>query len=82
MERQKGSLTGRCQGCNHPERVRIERFLAAGASIKGALFAGRSKNSPTSMAKPFGRAALCDGASVPFDGARNRSLPRLPQGSH
>src|SRR5438270_13129988 len=36
MARQKGSLTGRCQGCNHPERVRIERFLAAGASIKGA----------------------------------------------
>src|SRR5215472_5019780 len=27
---------GRCQGCNHAERVRIERFLAAGASIKGA----------------------------------------------
>ena len=36
MARQKGSLSGRCQGCNHPERVRIERFLAAGASIKGA----------------------------------------------
>src|SRR5689334_24500696 len=36
MARQKGSLTGRCQGCNHPERVRIERFLAAGSSIKGA----------------------------------------------
>src|SRR5499433_1551640 len=30
-------LTNRaCQGCNHLERVRIERFLAAGASIKGA----------------------------------------------
>ena len=36
MAGQKRSLTGRCQGCNHPERVRIERFLAAGASIKGA----------------------------------------------
>src|SRR5689334_2008609 len=36
MARRKGSPTGRCQGCNHPERVRIERFLAAGASIKGA----------------------------------------------
>src|SRR6201993_5507771 len=36
MARQKGSPTGRCQGCNHPERVRIERFLAAGASIKAA----------------------------------------------
>src|SRR5262244_3647441 len=34
MARQKGSRTGRCQGCNHLERVRIERFLAAGASIK------------------------------------------------
>lgn len=36
MAGRKGTPTGRCQGCNHPERVRIERFLAAGASIKGA----------------------------------------------
>jgi hypothetical protein len=36
MAGRKGSLTGRCQGCNHPERVRIERFLATGAAIKGA----------------------------------------------
>src|SRR5215467_5052029 len=36
MARRKGAPTGRCQGCNHLERVRIERFLAAGASIKGA----------------------------------------------
>src|SRR5258708_15850118 len=36
MAREKGSRTGRCQGCNHPERVRIERLLAAGGSIKGA----------------------------------------------
>jgi hypothetical protein len=36
MAREKGSRTGRCRGCNHPERVRIERLLAAGASIKGA----------------------------------------------
>src|SRR5215467_5456556 len=36
MATRKGSQTGRCQGCNHSERVRIERFLAAGASIKGA----------------------------------------------
>ena len=35
MARQKGSRTGRCRGCNHLERVRIERLLAAGASIKG-----------------------------------------------
>ena len=35
MARRKGSRTGRCQGCNHLERVRIERFLAVGASIKG-----------------------------------------------
>jgi hypothetical protein len=35
MARQKGSRTGRCQGCNHLERQRIERLLAAGASIKG-----------------------------------------------
>jgi len=31
MARQKGSRSGRCQGCNHLERVRIERLLAAGA---------------------------------------------------
>ena len=36
MAGRKGSQTGRCEGRNHPERVRIERFLAAGASIKGA----------------------------------------------
>src|SRR5215468_9311289 len=36
MPRPKGSRTGRCHGCNHAERVRIERFLAAGASVKGA----------------------------------------------
>src|SRR5215813_8789172 len=35
MARQKGLRTGRCQGCNHLERARIERLLAAGASIKG-----------------------------------------------
>jgi hypothetical protein len=35
MARQKGSRTGRCQGCNHLERLRIERLLSAGASIKG-----------------------------------------------
>lgn len=35
MAREKGSRTGRCQGCNHLERMRIERLLAAGASIKG-----------------------------------------------
>ena len=36
MAGQKRSPSGRCQGCNHVERVRIERFLAAGASIKAA----------------------------------------------
>jgi hypothetical protein len=36
MARQKGSRPGRCQGCNHLERVRIERLLASGASIKAA----------------------------------------------
>jgi hypothetical protein len=35
MARKKGSRTGRCQGCKHLERVRIERLLSAGASIKG-----------------------------------------------
>ena len=34
MGRERGSRTGRCQGCNL-ERARIERLLAAGASIKG-----------------------------------------------
>src|SRR5690348_16845336 len=28
MARQRGSRTGRCQGCNHLERARIERLLA------------------------------------------------------
>src|SRR5215472_3312008 len=36
MARKKGSRTGRCRGCNHLERMRIERLLAAGGSIKGA----------------------------------------------
>src|SRR5205814_2109073 len=36
MAGRKGSPTGRCRGCNHSERVRIERLLAVGASIKGA----------------------------------------------
>jgi hypothetical protein len=36
MARQRGSRTGRCQACNHLERARIERLLAAGGSIKGA----------------------------------------------
>src|SRR5947208_12860316 len=36
MGRETGSRTGRCQGCKHLERARIERLLAAGASIKGA----------------------------------------------
>src|SRR5262249_9295026 len=35
MAREKGSRTGRCHGCKHLERARIERLLAAGASIKG-----------------------------------------------
>ena len=34
MARKKGSRTGRRRGCNHLERMRIERLLAAGASIK------------------------------------------------
>src|SRR5260370_9177804 len=35
MARQKGSRTGRCQGCKHLERAPLERLVAAGASIKG-----------------------------------------------
>jgi hypothetical protein len=31
----EGFSNRRCQGCNHLERQRIERLLAAGASIKG-----------------------------------------------
>ena len=42
MARPKGSRSGRCQGCNHVERVRIERFLAADASIKGPRENSRS----------------------------------------
>jgi hypothetical protein len=33
MARQSGSRSGRCQGCNHLDRVRIEHLLAAGGSI-------------------------------------------------
>ena len=36
MARPKGARTGRRQGCNHADRVRIERLLVAGASVKGA----------------------------------------------
>ena len=36
MAEQKRSSNDRCQGCNHLERVRIERLLAAGASVKAA----------------------------------------------
>src|ERR1700740_2232445 len=36
MLRQKGSRSGRCQGLNPLDRVRIERLLASGGSIKGA----------------------------------------------
>ena len=35
MARQKGSRTGRCQGCNHLERVRIERFAGGGCIDQG-----------------------------------------------
>src|SRR5260370_9157698 len=35
MGRERGSRTGRCQGCKHLERAPLERLLAAGASIKG-----------------------------------------------
>jgi len=34
MAARKGSRTGRCQGCAHRERARIERALAAGASLR------------------------------------------------
>jgi hypothetical protein len=34
MAARQGGRTGRCQGCAHRERVRIERALAAGASLR------------------------------------------------
>jgi hypothetical protein len=34
VARLKGSRTGKCLGCAHPERQRIERALAAGASLR------------------------------------------------
>jgi hypothetical protein len=34
MAARKGSRTGRCQGCTHHERQRLERALAAGASLR------------------------------------------------
>jgi hypothetical protein len=47
MARPNGSRTGRCQGCNHAERVRIERLLPSRMKSLGlirantALFAVR-----------------------------------------
>jgi hypothetical protein len=34
MATRKGGRTGRCQGCAHRERTRVERSLAAGASLR------------------------------------------------
>lgn len=34
MPRRKGVRTGKCQGCAHRERTRVERALAAGASLR------------------------------------------------
>ncbi len=34
MSHRKGVRTGKCQGCAHRERTRIERSLAAGASLR------------------------------------------------
>src|SRR5215467_12592610 len=36
MTRPKGSRAGRCQGCNHVERVRIERFPGSGRIDQGS----------------------------------------------
>jgi hypothetical protein len=92
MAGQKGSLSGRCQGCNHPERVRIERFLAAGASIKGAarkfsidyhalipiVFPGLQAVSNTSR-----RCGSAKSASArPKRPGSRRSRPRPPQRQH
>jgi hypothetical protein len=53
MARPKGSRTGRCQGCNHIERVRIERLLAedlsCGRDGLGALIS-MDANTRTGMA--------------------------------
>ena len=58
MARQKGSRTGRCQGCNHLERVRIGRLLAAGASIKGSAQNSRSTIRPAPGQAAFWRPAM------------------------
>jgi hypothetical protein len=58
MARPKGSRTGRCQGCNHLERVRIERLLAAGASMKGT--ARKFGQIPTEIGPQLRCGALTD----------------------
>ncbi len=53
MARQKGSRTGRCQGCNHLERVRIERLLSAVRVEVGAPPAlSRCDDAPADKADP------------------------------
>jgi hypothetical protein len=61
MAGQKGAPTGRCQGCNHPERVRIERFLAAGAGVDRPI----SDCSRSTVLKVYRAAEMGDGNSVP-----------------
>src|SRR5437870_976877 len=72
MARQRGSRTGRCQGCNHLERVRIERFLAAGASLKGAartieIFSRAVRCQSRSCARAEARALYMAGAGAAKD---------------
>jgi hypothetical protein len=69
MARRKGSPTGRCQGCNHLERVWIERLLATGASIK------RAASSPPSCSWLHRRPRK----STPL--AMSCTCPALPNGT-
>src|SRR5690242_13352670 len=74
MARQKGSPTGRCQGCNHPERVRIERFLARG--LGGAVMAIGSDRARSAWAWNFSATlkAASGTGQLPFTAQEKRQF--------
>ena len=76
MAGRKGSLTGRCQGCNHPERVRIERFLPADVPH---LPRGRPGGMPNGRPWSWGSRSAIPGRS---QGPATGVLTAAPPASH
>ena len=69
MAQQKGSRTGRCQGCNHLERVRIERLpgLPPGCAMPDCASRPASR---TSITEPHAAStALCSRSSPMASGS-------------